>query len=92
MTKEGKDFIEFARIEARSQYQGESLKGRLKVVYEIFFPDNRRTDLDNRLKIMSDSFEGIIFVNDSQIDELTIKRKFDKKIPRVEVSVEEIEN
>lgn len=57
------------------QKAAHGLEGRLKVQVLLFPPDRRKRDLDNSLKALVDSLEGAgVFVNDSQIDELIIKR------------------
>lgn len=51
------------------------LTGRLGVQIELVAPNKTRdTDIDNRVKATLDALEGILFVNDSQIDELIVKR------------------
>jgi crossover junction endodeoxyribonuclease RusA len=48
---------------------------RLKVVMHAFPPDNRKRDLDNLLKQTSDALQHAgVYVDDSQIDHLTIQR------------------
>lgn len=50
-------------------------KERLRVEIECYPPDKRARDLDNQLKILIDALEfAQVFENDSQIDELFIKR------------------
>lgn len=51
------------------------LGGRLFVRVTVFPPDRRAFDLDNRLKALLDALQqGGAFHDDSQIDELVIKR------------------
>jgi len=49
-------------------------------------------DLGNRLKVIEDSLEGIIYLNDSQIAESHHFRREDKHRPRVEIFLEEIKS
>ena len=52
----------------------EPLAGRLCVRLTAFPPDNRLRDIDNIAKALLDALEGRVFVNDSQIDHLIIRR------------------
>ena len=50
-------------------------KNRLHVVISIHPPDRRRRDIDNLTKSVLDSLEHAnVFDDDSQVDELTIRR------------------
>ena len=51
------------------------LEGRLVVVVSLHAPTRRKYDLDNRCKALFDSLEEAeVFLNDEQIDHLTIRR------------------
>ena len=51
------------------------LAGRLRVEVTLFPPDRRRRDVDNALKAMLDSVgNGGAYLDDSQIDELHVRR------------------
>lgn len=51
------------------------LEGPLKVEIEVYPPDRRRRDLDNLNKCVLDSLEKAnIFLDDSQIEHLTLKK------------------
>ena len=61
-----------ARLAAR---RVNPLRGRLSVVVHVFPPDRRKRDLDNALKCLLDSLQHAgVFVDDSQIDDLRIRR------------------
>ena len=50
--------------------------------------DGRRYDVDNLLKALLDSMKGKVFIDDFNVDEVSIKRgNIDKSNPRVEVEV-----
>lgn len=52
-----------------------AMRGRLDVSIIVYSPDQRATDLDNRLKGLLDSLEHAgVYENDSQIDRLVIQR------------------
>ena len=60
---------------------------RLAVWLHAFWANARRRDLDNAAKCL-DGANGIIWHDDSQIDELHVYRRVDVAHPRLEVIVE----
>lgn len=66
------------------------LLGRIQIEINAFPPDKRKRDLDNIIKITLDSLENAgLFENDSQIDEIIIKR-FPLRFGHIDVTVSEI--
>lgn len=63
---------------------------RLKVIATMRFADKRKQDLDNRLKALLDALNGRVWVDDSQIDEIIIKRGAVIKGGLVEIEVYEL--
>jgi len=53
----------------------------------FYFPDNRKRDMDTHLKALQDSMTGIVYEDDSQINEMHVFKCIDKENPRVEVSI-----
>lgn len=49
--------------------------------------DKRVRDLDNHLKIVFDALTGVVWEDDKQIQEMTIRKDYDKENPRVELDV-----
>jgi len=90
MAPRGKDRKLQYKLEARSQYKGELLEGDLKMEVGLFFKDARRRDIDNFNKLTLDSLEGILYSDDKQIIELIVKKQIDRKNPRVEILVRDI--
>jgi crossover junction endodeoxyribonuclease RusA len=72
--------------EARSQYRGEPLTGPLEVRVNLWWPDRRKHDVDN-IKALLDALTGIVWEDDGQIEDLRVRKGFDKKRPRVEIEV-----
>jgi len=60
------------------------IEGRVAVNVSVFRPA-KRGDLDNFLKVMLDSLEGVLYNNDRQITEIHAFRYDDKDNPRVEL-------
>lgn len=78
MTQEGQDCKEAYKWEIKSQYKGKPLLDPISVIIELYWNDNRRRDVDNFNKLILDAGSGILWEDDSQIQELII-RKFNKK-------------
>ena len=53
----------------------------------IYFPDNKRRDTHNLLKILLDSLEGIIYKDDKMALPRIMDFIVDKKNPRVEIMI-----
>ena len=72
---------------------GDPLTGRLSMTLRAYPPDRRRRDVDNLAKAILDAIEhaGSVYINDSQIDHLSIRRMAVAKPGRVEVSIGEID-
>lgn len=82
--KEAKDAIGW---EARNQYRGEPLTGALKLSIAIYWPDKRRRDIDNGLKLIMDALTGILWNDDAQVYDLEVKKRLSNQDPRVELEV-----
>ena len=64
------------------------LKGRLRVRV-LLCVKYRRGDVDNRLKAILDAFNGLVWVDDRQVDFLSIERRLEAS-ERVIVEVWEL--
>jgi crossover junction endodeoxyribonuclease RusA len=65
---------------------------RLKVHIDYYPPTKRKTDIDNRIKAVLDSLtDAGLWVDDEQVDELSIKRMPVYKGGKIVVTVESIE-
>jgi Holliday junction resolvase RusA-like endonuclease len=61
-------------------------EGEVALLITVFRP--RKTgDLDNHLKVLLDSLNGVAYKDDKQVAEIFISRFEDKENPRVEVRV-----
>lgn len=65
--------------------------GPIRMMVDIYWPDRRRRDLDNAAKSIADALNGITYVDDSQIKELTLRAHLDRAYPRAVVRLETIE-
>jgi crossover junction endodeoxyribonuclease RusA len=61
---------------------------RLELAMVIHFPDKRRRDISNQVKVCEDSLKWLVFEDDEQIDRLVVERgSVDRGNPRIEVTV-----
>lgn len=73
LTKEGEQIKYEYAVECRRQYKGPPLAGDISVIINVVFKNRRRRDLDNILKALLDSFKGILWSDDSQIMQITVR-------------------
>jgi Holliday junction resolvase RusA-like endonuclease len=90
LTDEGEAIKADYYYQAREQYRGKPLAKRLNLSLETYFGSKRIRDIDNIAKALIDSLKGLVWEDDSQIDELHIFRRYDKKNPRVEITIKEL--
>lgn len=64
------------------------LEGALSLSVDVYRA-RKAGDLDNKLKIVLDSLQGVLYANDSQIVEIHARLFDDKHNPRAIVSVKE---
>lgn len=86
LTKRGKENKESIALETMSEWRNKPIDGNIHLKIGLFFPDARKRDIDN-IKGLIDSFTGILYNDDSQIDKLTITKEIDRKNPRVEIEL-----
>lgn len=66
------------------------LDGEVSVMIAVYRP-RKAGDLDNKIKIILDSLQGLAFMDDNQVVRIEAMRFDDAKHPRVEVRVEKYE-
>lgn len=67
------------------------LDASYRVTIAVYWPDERRRDIDNVSKAILDGLNGVAWNDDSQVDVLLVRRHIDRKCPRAEVLVEVVE-
>jgi len=87
MSKEGKEAKKMLQDEFIVQYRHKPLTCNLKLTVSYFWGDRRIRDIDNFSKLWMDAGTGIIWEDDSQIVELTLKKFYDKNNPRIEIEI-----
>jgi crossover junction endodeoxyribonuclease RusA len=75
--------------EARAQLKGKPLEGPLALDVCLYWPDRRKHDVDN-IKSLLDALTGILWLDDGQIEDLRVRKYYDKKAPRVELELFEL--
>lgn len=80
VTKEGKEFK--SRLAAEVPDGQIVDQGGLYVKIFLTFPDRRRRDIDNYSKAILDSLNGIVWVDDNQIDQLYIEKRISDSKPK----------
>ena len=91
-SKRGKIFENLACDELKKQFRCKPLANSLKVRIRLYFKDKRKRDIDNYNKAILDSMTEIVYEDDSQIEELNVKKMVGCGFDKVEIEVEELEN
>jgi Holliday junction resolvase RusA-like endonuclease len=82
---------EMAGLSAMSQYKGDPIDGPVRLEGVAYWPDRRRRDLLFFAKALHDALEGVCYVDDSQIAEVSYRvGGIDRDNPRVELAIESI--
>lgn len=87
MSAEGRKLKRSYQWQAKSQIYTKPITGPLALEVSLFFGDKRKRDIDNYNKILLDSLNQIVYLDDNQIHRLTITKDYDKKKPRIEVRI-----
>ena len=90
LSAEGKALKEDYQWQAKSQWHNGILTGPIKVTIHTYHDNCRKNDWDNFHKLSMDALTGIVYLDDSQIEEATVIKGIDRAIPRIEIEIEEI--
>lgn len=85
MTEKGKSLKNDYYYQLKNQYKSTPCLDDVILAVELFFGDKRIRDIDNYNKIVLDACSGILWIDDSQIQEIKIKKNYDKDNPRIEL-------
>lgn len=91
MSKEGKE-IKASYIEQVKEQWGDKpmLTGPLEIWIELFFGTKRVHDWDNFHKLSMDALTGIVWEDDSQIEEAHVSKRYEKGNARIEITIREL--
>lgn len=82
-----RDAKEAMQWEVKSQWKREPLQDDVTLNIMFYYGDNRKRDIDAYLKILLDSMSGIVYEDDSLINEMHCFKEIDKKNPRIIIQV-----
>lgn len=85
MYQEGKDWKEEAQIIAKSTYKRKPTTKPLTMTINFYLKRDR--DVHGSGKLIADSLEGIVYVNDKQIKKMIFEKFIDKENPRIEIVI-----
>lgn len=85
--KDWENRITFEAGAAMLEINMEATDKQVEVEAMVYFPDNRRRDIDNVLKGLLDGMNGVVYEDDSQVQRIIISKQVDRQSPRVEVQV-----
>jgi len=88
MYKDGKDWKDNAQLYAKTIYKGEIIEGKLRA--DIYMYVKRDRDLHGSLKLLYDSFQGIVYSDDKQFVEEHLYKLVDKENPRIIFKITEL--
>jgi len=72
MTQKGKDWKTAAGHEVRKHWRGEPSKKAFCIDLDVYVKYMR--DADSSTKVVLDSMQGIVYENDSQVEEIRLRR------------------
>lgn len=86
LSKQGREYKQAARILALAA-RLPMLHGDVELHMTVYFPNRRRRDLSNTLKVIEDSLTGIAYGDDCQVARIVLDRAYDNANPRAELEV-----
>ena len=92
LSDKGRKFKEDCADFLAEQYTEEKpLSGKLRVKFSFQLREFReKIDIDNFFKLLIDSMKDIVFIDDSQIYELSAKKEIGMDRNEIHISIEEI--
>lgn len=85
LTEEGRAAKESMSLEMRLMWRRAPIEGPVKVTVTFYFKNRARRDTSNFVKALYDSATGIVWLDDSQIEEEHLYKRVDPGNPRVEI-------
>ena len=73
--------------QAKSQWKKPPIETEIEVTIKIYLGTKRKADWDNFHKLSMDALNGIVWVDDSQIQRAIVEKFYDKENPRIEVEI-----
>lgn len=73
--------------QAYQQWKRPAITTDIKLEIRLYFGNHRKNDWDNFHKLSMDSLNKLIWLDDKQIQEATVKKLYDKQNPRIELDI-----
>ncbi len=87
MSAVGKALKDSYILQTRSQWHSVPLQGDVEVCVRLYFGTKRKCDIDNFNKLSFDAMSGIVWLDDSQIQKMTVEKFYDRLNPRIEIDI-----
>jgi len=87
LSNEARSYGDNVGWQVKKQWHNKPLKENLEVSFYYYFNDNKKRDHLNFNKILADSFNQIVWEDDSQIKISHHYSKYDNVEPRIEVVI-----
>lgn len=87
LSKDYRNAKEAIEWEVKSQWDYETIKDNDVCINVLLYMKDKRHDIDAFIKLLLDAMSNTVYKDDRQIHELHIFKMYDKKNPRVEISV-----
>ena len=89
MSKQGVEIKERYKWEMLAQKK-KMMKKPIRLEINLYFKTKRKHDIDNYNKLPLDAGNGILWEDDSLIEELIVKKHYDKDNPRITLQYESL--
>lgn len=87
LTAKGRDLKESYQWQAKSQWKEPIMEGAISVVINTYHDNHRKNDWDNFHKLSMDALTGIVYKDDSQIEQAIVTKYYDHDHPRIEIEI-----
>ena len=92
LSKQARESKKLVQMEVLRQKQNKILKGSLSFKMDVIVSKVKSPDIDGLLKMLLDSFEGLCYTNDKQINELIVRKHLNQGYDEIVISVEKLDN
>lgn len=86
MTPQGKSLKYDYYLQLKQQFKDTPITGDVELTVDLYFGDKKVRDIDNYNKLLLDACTGVLWDDDSQIQSITIRKNYDKLLPRIELA------
>lgn len=87
LSKRGRETKEALAWEIIAQWKNEPLEGDVTLNIMLYFGDRRKRDIDAYLKVLLDSMNNRVYIDDAQVNELHVYKNIDIENPRTIIQV-----